>query len=447
MANNSSAGKIKIHISKPCLLTKIGTGVRQSLRTLMLWSLSLWITFCSLAVRADFTVTDRRKDQFPVNAARLIVPLPYSYPGIGDGFFLMGNFSNILETTADFLAMYVTGDAGGYILQLDETPIIDRHLYAKLYYQDINRAAVNQYDTRGMEGSGKSNYTLLDVTLALQKTVNLNLTFFDRRLSFFFNHTASEFKVNAIRNYQGELIKELSEPYYSENTNQSFGFLIDLTDDYLDPLKGTRFSLNYQDWQAKKEDDPSYYVLTYNMSLYLPMRETDTLVLNYYQSDAHVTKQGNINPVDIRAELGLNCAPSDTACLESEQNLVATFIKKRTNGSAETLGGKDRLRSYPEGRFNGGHSGFLGVEYRLNFKQEVAPFNYLFWKDVRTGLQVALFGEVGSVSETASDLWNETRSSYGVGLRLVAASGSVYRADLAYGDEGSEFTVFFFYPW
>jgi len=426
---------------------RIGTGAEQSFRALILWTLSLLVAFCSLAVRADFTVADRRKDQFPVNAAHLIVPLPYSYPGIGDGFFLMGNFSNILETTTDFLAMYVTGDAGGYILQLDETPIIDRRLYAKLYYQDINHAAINQYDTRGMGGSGKNDYTLLDVTLALEKTVNLNLTFFDRRLNLFFNHTASEFEVKAIRNNQGELITELSEPYHSENTNQSFGFLIDLTDDYLDPLKGARFSLNYQDWKAKKKDDPSYYVLTYYMSLYLPMRETDTLVLNYYQSDAYVTKQGNINPVDIRAELGLNCVPSDTACLESEQNLVDSFIKQRTNGSAETLGGKDRLRSYPEGRFNGGHSGLLGVEYRLNFKQGVAPFNYLFWKDVRTGLQVALFGEVGSVSETTSDLWDEARSSYGVGLRLVAASGSVYRADLAYGDEGSEFTVFFFYPW
>ncbi len=66
---------------------------------------------------------------------------------------------------------------------------------------------------------------------------------------------------------------------------------------------------------------------------------------------------------------------------------------------------------------------------------------------MRTGLQVAFFGEVGSVSETSSDLWNETRTSYGTGLRLVAASGAVYRADIAYGSEGSETTVFFFYPW
>jgi hypothetical protein len=66
---------------------------------------------------------------------------------------------------------------------------------------------------------------------------------------------------------------------------------------------------------------------------------------------------------------------------------------------------------------------------------------------VRTGLQVAFFGEVGSVSEKSGDLWDKTRYSYGAGLRLVAASGSVYRADIANGNEGSELTVFFHYPW
>ena len=51
------------------------------------------------------------------------------------------------------------------------------------------------------------------------------------------------------------------------------------------------------------------------------------------------------------------------------------------------------------------------------------------------------------MSEKSSDLWDQTRYSYGAGLRLVAASGAVYRADIANGDEGSELTVFFFYPW
>ena len=448
-AQNSrlSRDKSNIHGSKTFPRMALNSYNLQALHRLFAWGSALCFFLSCVSTYADVTMPDRRKNQFPTSNAHLVVPLPYSYPGIGDGFFLMGNFSNVRDSTTDILAMVVTGDAGGYILQADELPIIDRRLYVKLFYQHINRAAINQYDTRGMESSNKDDYSLLDVSLAVEKTANINLTFFDRRLNFYFNHNDSEFAVKAIRDHTGDLITQLDEPYRGKDSNQSLGFSVDLTDDYLDPLKGLRFSMSYQDRPADKAQDASYYVLTYNASLYLPLFTTDTMVLNYYQSDAHVTKKGNTNPADIRAELGFNCAPTDTACLDSEQKLVDVFINQRTNGSAESLGGKDRMRSFPQGRFNGGHSAFVGVEYRMNFKQEVAPFNYLFWKDVRTGLQLALFGEVGSVSETFGELWQDTRYSYGAGLRLVAASGAVYRADLANGNEGTEFTVFFFYPW
>lgn len=396
---------------------------------------------------ADISVPDRRRNQFPDTQAHLVVPLPYSYPGIGDGFFLMGNLSNIGGTTTDFLAMYVAGDAGGHILQLDEAPIIDQRLFARLFYQNINKAVVNQYDTRGMDNTGKYDYTLIEATLAMQKAAEINLTFHDRRLNFYYQRSAHETKVKAIRDHNGGLIRSLDKPYHNESTEDSFGINVDLTDDFQDPLKGLRFSLHYQNYPAKEPADPSFYVTTHNLLYYMPLRESDTLVLNYFQSDAHVKKKGNTSAADVRQELGLNCDALDSQCLSSEQKLVDSIIKDRTNGSSESLGGKERLRSYPQGRFQGGHSAFLGFEYRLNFKQEVVPFNYLFWKDVRTGVQVAFFGEAGTVSETYGDLWKEKRYSYGTGVRLVTASGAVYRADIANGSEGNELTVFFMYPW
>lgn len=422
-------------------------GHRQLKQTLLVWLLALGFVFSSMTVFAEVTYPDRRRDQFPDSTAHLVVPLPYSYPGIGDGFFLMGNLSNVMQTTADFLAMIVTGDAGGHILQLDELPIIDQRLYLKLYYQDIDRVVVNQYDTRGMDGTDKNDFNLLDATLALEKTAELNLTFFERRLNFIYEHTATKFNVKSIRDHNGALITELDEPFHGKGSRDVFSIAVDLTDDYLDPLEGMRFSLHYQDNPAKKAEDPSYYVLTYNLLYYQPVFTTDTLVFNYFQSGAHVRKKGNTNPADIRQELGFNCDPLDAECLDSEQKLVDVLISDRTHGSAANLGGKERLRSYPDGRFQGGHSAFFGVEYRWNFKREVKPFDYLFWKDVRTGLQLAFFAEVGSVSEKAGDLWDDTRYSAGTGFRITAASGAVYRADIGIGDEGSELTVFFFYPW
>ncbi|MCZ6749217.1 MAG: hypothetical protein O7D96_07980, partial [SAR324 cluster bacterium] len=104
-------------------------------------------------------------------------------------------------------------------------------------------------------------------------------------------------------------------------------------------------------------------------------------------------------------------------------------------------------RSYPQDRFQGAHTAFYGAEFRWNLTDELTPFDYLFWKDVRTGIQLAFFGETGTVAESRGKLWDESRESYGMGLRLITGSGSVYRADYATGDEGGELTVFFFYPW
>ena len=427
--------------------TGLGNICRQVYHTCGAASLVPLLTSTSLTVYAYEPIPERRKDQFPETSAYLAAPLPYSYPGIGTGFFMLGNFSNLNETTTDFLVLYITGDAGGYILQMDEVPLIDERLFIKLYYQNIDRAAVNNYNKRGMAGTGADDFTILDISLAQEKTASFDLTFFDRRLNFFFTHTENEYEIQSVLDNNGNLISTLDEPFHGKEATQTLGISVDLTDDYLDPTKGFRFKLTYQDKPAQLAQDASYYVLDYNALFYIPMFKTDTLVLNYYQSDAHVREKGNTISTDIQQELGLNCGSSDTECLQTEQELVDIIINQRTNGTASSLGGKERLRSYPQDRFQGGHSAFVGVEYRWNFKQEVAPFNYLFWKDVRTGLQLAFFAEMGTVSETSSDLWKETRYSYGSGLRLVAASGAVYRADLAYGDEGAEFVVFFYYPW
>lgn len=407
------------------------------------------IGFCILysvpLYAADFEwMPDRRKDQFPDEPAHLFVPLPYSYPGIGDGFFLIANMANVFDSTADTTFVGVVGDATGTVLQGDEIPLIDKKLLLHVYLQDINRAIVSNYEIRGMNGS--DNYNLLDITQADQLQFQLKYTMMERRINFTLNYNKFEYAVDAIRDSDGSLIQQLDEANAGENVSTSLGFNLDFTDDYLDPRRGFRFDLTYADAEVNDKDDPEYYRLDYNVLFYVPFSKNDVLVVNYYQSDANVQTTGNINPAEIQADLNLQCG-SNQACLDAEQQLIQNTINANTNGTATSLGGLSRLRAYPQERFAGGHMAFVGVEYRWNMVDENTPFNYLFWKDVRTGKQIAFFAEVGSVGEKASDVWDESRDSYGVGFRLVTASGSVYRADIAYGDEGSEVSIFFFYPW
>jgi len=82
-----------------------------------------------------------------------------------------------------------------------------------------------------------------------------------------------------------------------------------------------------------------------------------------------------------------------------------------------------------------------------SFDEKVTPFDFWIWKDVSTALQLALFYEAGTVAELKSDLGVITRTSSGLGLRMVSASGFVYRADYANGEEGGNMTLIFDYPW
>ena len=68
-------------------------------------------------------------------------------------------------------------------------------------------------------------------------------------------------------------------------------------------------------------------------------------------------------------------------------------------------------------------------------------------KDIRTAWQIALYYEVGSTADIRSQVGDIWRSSTGIGLRMVTASGVVFRADVATGREGVSPSIFIGYPW
>jgi len=367
-------------------------------------------------------------------------------PGIGKGYFLMGYLSNIKDTTTDLAVVSTQGDAHGNLAQIDEIPIITDHLHLQLFGMDINNATINDYETRGMV-SDREGYNLLELSGVQQKSAELTLSFWDRRIALSARYGNYRNEVNAIRNDDGDIIARFSSPYVSKSVERSIGLMLDLTDDFQDPREGLRLRFNVQDHPAVSTDAADYYVADTSLLYYLPVNRSDTIAFNYSRSDAFVRSTGLLDADAIRKDLGTNCDPLDTACLDAESQRVQNILDERHYGTATTLGGNNRLRSYPDGRFSGAHMSFVGLEFRTNFVQDTTPFDYFIWKDVRTGVQLALFGELGTVAETTDALWQETRSSYGIGARLITASGSVYRADWATGSEGSEFTIFFFYPW
>lgn len=389
---------------------------------------------------------ERRKDQFPEESGRLLAPLPYSMPGIGEGFFLLGHFSNLLEGTSDLTLVGVTGDATGLVVLTDEVPLVNKHLFFRAQVVNMDKVQVNQYKFRDMR-SEKDDYDLLDIASYQGRMAALDLAYYDRRLVFSFARQLEKGGVDMIRDADGNAVAVFPDPFRFRGRRSTISANLDLTDDYLDPRRGWRFGVDYIDAAKVDTNDADFNISNINASWYVPTLGADTLVLNYFQSDAHVRKKGVIDRAVVEAELGIVCPLADTVCQSSVDSLVDATINARRYGTAMSLGGDNRFRAYPQDRFKGAHVAFIGVEYRWNFVRESTPFNFYIWKDTHTGYQLAFFGEYATVSETWGDLWKDSRYVLGTGFRLVTASGSVYRADLGFGDEGAELSLFFFYPW
>ena len=405
------------------------------------------VVFSSSVLAADFAV-DRRKDQFPTSSGRLIAPIPYSMPGLGKGFFILGHFSNIFSGTSDFTVIKATGDIKGYDANIDEVPLISKHFFLRAELLDLSSVQVNYYKTRGMN-SDKDEYSLLDIRPYKQQNYGLNLTFYDRRLTFAVNRKLSEGKFDAFRDPDGNITSTFDEPYEIRNNGTRWSLQADLTDDYQDPRVGLRINLSFQDSPANSKDDADFYVTELDTSYYAPLRVNDTLVFNFFQSDAHVRSKGNLDRDAIAADLN-TCDPASaeyTQCLADKETTIDNFVKERSHGTATSLGGTNRLRAFPDSRFSGAHTSTIGIEYRMNFVHEATPINYGIWKDTHTGIQVAFFYELGTVAELTSELWQDTRYVFGSGVRLVTKSGAVYRFDLAAGNEGVQPNLFFYYPW
>ena len=101
------------------------------------------------------------------------------------------------------------------------------------------------------------------------------------------------------------------------------------------------------------------------------------------------------------------------ACEANAENLAKTELAVNSNGTSLPLGGGDRLRSFPEGRFQGAHTIYYAAEFRWNYSSSGGEqLDLFFIQDLVEELQVAFFFEQGSVSETKSELGKTVKTSY-----------------------------------
>lgn len=411
---------------------------------ILLSFLVLILILCSFS---EAYLPERRRDQFKGAPGYYIAPVPYSLAGIGDGIIFLGAALNIMDTNTDAYGFAFTGDLEGFGAGVLDTHVIPETLILDATTQRINKVSITNYTKRGMD-TDKDDYTFVELGDIEFNLARLTATFFDRRFEIYGMGYEASSKLKKVVEPDGTIITDVQDPKREAGQNATIGARFDLTDDYLDPRKGFRLDISSAWSPPKSSSSPDFYIMDYNATAYVPMGQRSTWAFNVFRSDAFVMRTGETDAAKIDSELGLNCGTiADPIEQKKCDQVIENIIAANTYGTVGSLGGTGRLRSYSHGRYNGAHSLFYGTEFRWNITEESTPFDIVIMKDVRTALQLACFYETGSIVDNIEELGSIMRSSYGAGFRIVTASGLVFRADVANGDEGVSTTMIVGYPW
>ena len=397
---------------------------------------------------------ERRRDVFTKQYGHLFVPLPYSLPGLGEGLLFIGNFGNIADTTTDLATILGVGDAEFIFGFLDELFIIPDYLYLQYVKAQGFKYALTNYRSRGMN-TEKNDFVYALGNYWEYDAPTFKLTLYDRMLELGLGRSKQKGRFEKFvapdsddLTKQGDTITKF-DPALEVNFGEKLEFSarIDYTDDYRDPRKGVRNILYLDRQTASSSSEPSFDVITNDLQFYIPFLEKSTLVLNLTFSDANVRKEGETDLEVLKQQSNYYSCTSES-CRETTLGNAKNTMNINKHGTSLYLGGPDRLRSYPQQRFQGAHTVYFATEFRWNFSAaDGDEIDLFFMQDLVDEMQVAFFFEQGSVSETKSELGDTVKYSFGSGFRFLSGSGNLYRADFATGDEGPQVTVIIQYPW
>jgi len=397
---------------------------------------------------------ERRRDVFTRQYGHLFVPLPYSLPGLGEGLLFVGNFGNIADTTTDLATIIGVGDAEFIFGFLDEFFIVPDYVYLQYVKAQGFKYALTNYRSRGMI-TEKNDFVYALGNYWEYDAPTFKLTLYDRMLELGLGRSKQKGRFEKFvapdgddLTKQGDTITEFN-PALEVNFGEKLEFSarIDYTDDYRDPRKGVRNILYLDRQTASSSSEPSFDVITNDLQFYIPFLEKSTLVLNLTFSDTNVRKQGETDLEVLKQQSNYYSCTSES-CRETTLGNAKNTMNINKHGTSLYLGGPDRLRSYPQQRFQGAHTVYFATEFRWNFSAaDGDEIDLFFMQDLVDEMQVAFFFEQGSVSETKSELGDTVKYSFGSGFRLLSGSGNLYRADFATGDEGPQVTVIIQYPW
>jgi len=411
-------------------------------------------------------LVERRKKEFENKLSYFLYPLIYQVPGLGSGNGIGGTITNILGDGSTLSLLGIRGEIELNSLVVTDIPLFTKHFTLSGLYANGKKGGFSFFG-RGPDSSETPEFTL-KFEKSIARAFELGLNFYERQIEFYYGYALAFPEINyddsdfidssVIKNgtpqeQEDEFAKFIKNLLKYYNLTRVFvrrqGLNLDLTDDRIDPRKGIRFK--FENYGFEGEGLTNYRVEDYSITSYIPNERLDSvLVANIFYSSSTVLNA-----------LGKESVWDKKSCLEkiesteriSNETICNGIIKgfnefnetEANNSIATTLGGPNRLRSYPISRFYDKYSFFAGLEHRIYFQEITTPFNFILEKGTYEGIQLAFFHEIGQVSaNNDSSLFKSFKTSTGIGFRILFTS-VVLRADYATGKEGHEITMFIGY--
>ena len=287
------------------------------------------IALLSCVQAVAFEIPERRRDQYSYEFGYYLYPIAGDIPGLGTAAGAGATVINMADTDTDFTAFKIDGDfsASGYALL--NFHAVDKRLILDAGYYDYDVAPVAYH--RGID-SDPDDYILPRANgsyLIGQAT----LTYDQRRVETYYRIFSGTQQVTEVRDKNGVAFSSVDNNVY-DVVNHAVGLALDYTDDNLDPRKGLRFETIAK---LPKVNDPlasKYFTIDYNFTGYIPFRKIDTLVFNFFLSNAYVTEKGVTDFDTLQAQSGLNCSaipagPDHDSCLATEEEFINERIFHR----------------------------------------------------------------------------------------------------------------------
>jgi outer membrane protein assembly factor BamA len=153
-----------------------------------------------------------------------------------------------------------------------------------------------------------------------------------------------------------------------------------------------------------------------------------------------MTKYVNLGTSDLfkHQALAFNFWTSNTPTWETSPNNAQQVTNRPPPGYGSQLGGFDRMRAYPNGRFRDKSAVYYAAEVRLTPQfQKMRDWPIIKYFEV-DWFQVVPFVEAGRVSDEYNSnlLTKDLKLDAGIGLRVMAFR-TVFRLDFAVSEEGA----------